>query len=270
MTPLAARYFRATDNLPARKVLAQAQFFECSALYPLAEEMVRDDLAAGSTEYSEFAQLPAPLTVLEFIFGDARLMLMMAQNGSSIEYAAIGPIGDGNEQGIIFSCGFDLGTNRNHIGKWDEQALKIWSAAAGLGRDQFADKQATGTNGIAEKMLCMINQPGLVQRRGREIDRRILREIAKMPGAASLEPPVWHECRIRPGSHGDKSSTGSAAERQLHYVRKHFKPSVSKWIDGYWRGNADLGIHLKWYSAKPPNSDSRLTLNHNSVNFRAG
>ncbi len=106
---------------------------------------------------------------------------------------------------------------------------------------------------FVEKFLCIINQPGLVERRARDTDKRILRE-ARVRDYEPV-PPKWHECHIRPGVHGSESeSGGDHREHQLHYVRKHRKPSLGRdrWIDGYWRGNADLGIHFKNYVVHAP------------------
>lgn len=103
-------------------------------------------------------------------------------------------------------------------------------------------------NGLLEKMLCMINQPGLIDRHAEPTDKRVLREAAKHEQTKGA-PAMWARCNIRPGQHGEALDVGDGAERKLHYVRKYFKPSIGKWVDGYWRGNADLGVHLKWYKA---------------------
>ncbi len=57
MTPLAAKLFRTGDEDTQRR-LAAAQFFECTALTPLALEMRKADEAESG--FSISAQLPAP------------------------------------------------------------------------------------------------------------------------------------------------------------------------------------------------------------------
>jgi hypothetical protein len=251
MTPLASRLFRETDNPAIRSALASAQFFECSALFEMAREMVTADLDTGCLAYSEFAQLPAPITVIEFPLGDSRLAFICLDEKGAIGYTAFSEW-RGNVQ-YWFECGFRPGTGENQASSWNEDVARWWAASSGLTVEKFAPKQATGMNALLEKLLCMINQPGLVERRQRPIDKRVQRLAAKAPECVS-PPAIWHECRIRAGQHGgaNTNSLPEEAARPLHYVRKHFKPSVNKWIEGYWRGDIALGLHLKWYSPQVP------------------
>jgi len=68
---------------------------------------------------------------------------------------------------------------------------------------------------IVEKMLCIINQQGLVEQRARDTDKRVLR----LAGSASTgtPQPKWHECLIRPGTHGSVGEKGpDQRHHQLH------------------------------------------------------
>jgi hypothetical protein len=57
---------------------------------------------------------------------------------------------------------------------------------------------------------------------------------------------------IRPGSHGTVKMPAKTDRRQpLHYVRGHWKPSIKKWIKGYWRGDTKYGVVLKDYKVVP-------------------
>lgn len=246
MTPLAARLFRSTTNKGVRKALLRSQFFECSQIYPLAKEMVADDLETGCQDYSEMAQLPSPKTIIEFMLGGNRLMLFAEQRETTIRYMAF--LAD-RKQGAVYAMesGFELGTPINLHPRWDRDVLMEWADASGMDPDNFGEQQAKGINGLLEKMLCMMSQKGLVEPLERSIDKRILRE-AIHDDLADGATTIWAECRIRPGRHGQGSKDGDSATMKLHYVRKYFKPSLQKWVDGYWRGDADLGIHLKWYS----------------------
>src|SRR5690606_35627788 len=106
-----------------------------------------------------------------------------------------------DEVRFTLGCGFEIGTGRNLDQSWDEEALAIWAEASGLDRNALVRQQATGINGILEKMLCMINQPGLVEPSPRPTDKRVLREAGK-DFKTEAAAPTWHECRIRPGRHG--------------------------------------------------------------------
>lgn len=243
MTPAAAQLFRnGTDDL--RRQLAQCQFFECTALMPLAMEMgqAEQDLSAI---YSEMAHLPSPFTVLEVMGPKGRHVLICHQDGADITIGIFIP----TAKGPVYRAktGFTIGTNRTAATEW--QVYPGEDAPEGGRIDDERDRAASWFANVVEKLLCIINQPGLVGSSSRPTDKRILREAAKSSALQSV-PTIWHEYRIRPGHHGEASKTGDGAPRQLHYVRKHWKPSVSKWIDGYWRGNADLGVHLKWYETK--------------------
>lgn len=249
MTPMASKIFRHEKTItPMRTLLADAQFFECSNLYQMAGEMISADLAAGCLSYSDFAQLPAPICVFEWVMGGGRAMALTVPQGSMLEYFFFSEAYPGV---CAFTSGFEPGTITNAAPQWDNRVLRDWSRTSSLPMMEFGSVQASGTNALVEKFLCMINQPGLIDRRPRDTDSRVVRESRRTGRQASL---VWHECRIRPGHHSGQSSTGLSDNpvMPLHYVRKYFKPSVKKWVDGYWRGDIALGLHLKWYSPRLP------------------
>lgn len=249
MTPLAARLFRSTRDKDLRKVLAGAQFFECSRLYSLAKEMVTEDIKAGCDIFSEMAQLPAQKSAIEFMMGPTRVLLLAEQNDTILRFMTFLP---DRKQGAVFAMisGFEIGTRKILNTKWMSNVLTDWASSIEMDPGDFAEQQSKGLNSLLEKMLCMMNQQGLIERDERSADRRTLREATR-DGIPEVTP-IWAECRIRPGRHGQGASDENAATMKLHYVRKYFKPSLQKWIEGYWRGDADLGVHLKWYSISAP------------------
>lgn len=238
MTPLAARLFRSGDEDTQRR-LAAAQFFECTALTPLALEMRKADEAESG--FSSSAQLPAPKTLIEIMLNGKR-MAFFCQEHPEQEHVAVHAISGDVNGGvhIAWRATFTPGSN-------DFSVDEAYSTSK-----ENADAAVIGLIFI-EKFLCIINQQGLVERKARNTDKRILREAKSRD--FELASPRWHECHIRPGVHGSENDTsGSHREHQLHYVRKHRKPSLGpdRWIDGYWRGNADLGIHFKNYVVHAP------------------
>src|SRR5690606_27023504 len=130
-----------------------------------------------------------------------------------------------------FEAGFRLGTSDNFGSEWNkESGFRPIPPPVGKTTEQFRVEQIQSTNSLIEKMLCMINQPGLVDHRSKKTDKRVVRTASERRIEA---PAKWHECRIRPGVHGNSpSSTEETREHQLHYVRKHFKPSLDRWVDG--------------------------------------
>jgi hypothetical protein len=154
----------------------------------------------------------------------------------------------------------------NSIAEQDDGRIAVaWQAAFVPGSDEItfgeetlpSDDKLIGIHAglvLVEKFLCIINQPGLIDQRARDTDKRVMR-LATERGIEA-PPSKWHQCHIRPGVHGTSvtGTTPEHREHQLHYVRKHLKPSLGpdRWIDGYWRGNADPGIHLKSYIGHPP------------------
>ncbi len=239
MTPLAARLFRQGDE-GTQRLLAGSQFLECSALTPMALEMRRAD--GLETGFSTNARLPAPNTFIEAMIRGKRVGFL-CQERATDGRVSVASIAEQNN-GTIASA---------------------WQAAFVPGSDEvtfLGGETPTGDKAdsivvglfLVEKFLCIINQTGLVAQRPHDTDKRVVRAAA----AGGFEPPraKWHECHIRPGVHGI-GATGVRAEHrehQLHYVRKHLKPSLGpdRWIDGYWRGNADLGLHLKNYVGHAP------------------
>lgn len=241
MTPLAARLFRTGDEDTQRR-LAAAQFFECTALTPLALEMRKaDDPESG---FSSSAQLPAPKTLIEIMLKGKRVAFFCQEHpdqGHVAVHAISGSANDGIN--VAWRATFTPGSNECSIDEaYSTSKEKEDAAVVGLI--------------FVEKFLCIINQPGLIERRARDTDKRILREATSRD--YELASPKWHECHIRPGVHGSESEGGgNHREHQLHYVRKHRKPSLGpdRWIDGYWRGNADLGIHFKDYIVHTPSQN---------------
>lgn len=246
MTPLAAQLFRHGSS-DQRAILAGAQFFECSALQAMADEMGQADVEAGRSEYSMMAQLPAPVSVFEASTPSGRYMLIAEQQGDEIYMQMWLQLSEGPVPSFRWASGFTLGTARNAEVEWatygDEPKVPLVP-----GDDRH--NAALGFNLRLEKMLLIINQRGLVEQHAEPTDKRVIR-TAMAEGHDGVAA-IWHRCRIRPGTHGSQSGDGEARETQLHYVRKHFKPSRHHWVDGYWRGNADLGVHLKTYVAHAP------------------
>ena len=238
MTPLAARLFRTTDDATQRQ-LAASQFFECTALTPMALEMRKAD--STDSGFSTNARLPAPKTLIEAMIRGKRIAFFCQQmdDEGNISVHSIAEDANGDAH-VAWEATFKPGTDEFTYGnEASPSEARQGSTFIGLV--------------LIEKFLCIINQPGLVDLRSRDTDKRVMRE-AKIHHMDS-PPARWHECHIRPGVHGTNSDgVGNHREHQLHYVRKHKKPSLGpdRWIDGYWRGNADLGIHLKSYVAHPP------------------
>lgn len=248
MTPLAARLFR-TGNTDLRRFLAQSQFIEATALTEMADEMMLADVAAGCNVYSEFAKLPAPKTAIEFLSRGVRIALLCQQIGDDIQY--LGML-DGPTAIHSFKSGFRLNTNENFHVEWMVPVDEVVHQSPEMDAKDQRLLTAKGMNFILEKMLCIINQPGLVERTARPTDKRVIREARRI---GETVPERWHQCRIRPGTHnsgGSKTGTSADPVMPLHYVRTHFKPSIGKWVEGFWRGDITLGLHLKWYSPQPP------------------
>lgn len=243
MTPLAAKLFRTADEDTQRR-LASAQFFECTALTPLALEMRKaDDAESG---FSSNAQLPAPKTLIEILLKGERVAFFCQQHEEG--HVSVHALAEQNDGHIHVSWRATFTPGSGQISIDDVGTVS-------------PDREAAATIGLifVEKFLCIINQPGLVERRARDTDKRVMREAK----ARSVEQPApkWHECYIRPGVHGSENDGGeSHREHKLHYVRKHRKPSLGpdRWIDGYWRGNADLGIYHKYYMAKASDLSTQM------------
>lgn len=254
MTPLAARLFRQEDapDSPPRQFLSKCQFFETSAIVDMAQEMCEADVSAGCDIYSDTAQLPAPLTAVEFRYHGQRLCFLCEQHDREIQFSTFVTLDDTGRVDFRFASGFTMGTGQNSMITWanfEGEGGEV-GAVNSMTPDDLRHKTVRGFNILLEKMLCIINQPGLVDRREKATDKRVARESEKagLPAA-----PYWYECRIRQGLHAGKADADDVgAPKALHYVRKHFKPSLARWIEGYWRGDVALGLHLKWYSPQPP------------------
>lgn len=238
MTPLAARLFRQGDEKTQRALVA-SQFFECSLLVPMALEMrLTDTIESG---FSSNARLPSKKTAIEIMVEGTRVAFFCQENEDigRVTVNCIAEQADGRFH-RAWQAGFTPGTD----------GVEFGGSAPLPEREQVS---AFAGLILVEKFLCIINQPGLIERRARATDKRVIREAAAIN--IGTPPSQWHECHIRPGLHGASGSGDeSHREHKLHYVRKHRKPSLGhdRWIDGYWRGNASLGIHLKSYVVHGP------------------
>jgi hypothetical protein len=239
LTPLAAKIFRMGDE-KTQRALVGSQFLECSELTSMALEMRAAD--PEDSGFSLNARLPAPFTFIE-----------ASIRGQRVAFACQEKEGDARV--------FVNSVAERHDGRIDvpwQAAFFPGSDQVSLGEESMPDQRRLG--GIwaglmlVEKFLCIINQPGLTHTRERKTDKRVLRLAAEQ--GIALPQPKWHECHIRPGVHGGATTSPRPEHRehQLRYVRRHLKPSLGsdRWIDGYWRGNADLGIHYKNYIAHVP------------------
>lgn len=230
MTPLAARAYRDTTDQAYKDWLCQFQWFDCENILQMAFNAAEANRQIGCMSIAEELQLPAPSTWLEFKQQGYTIGCICEERGNSIHVGIIGNI-DG-EYKTLTNFHMVRGTDvikTNH----DGMRSIIYSA-------------------LVENLLLIIMQPNLVERIKRNTDKRIVRDIRSRNGGQIGDFLHWSKCIIRSGVHkrvGDCDNSG--VEKPLHYVRKFFKPSIGKWIDGYWRGNADIGIHLKWYSIQP-------------------
>jgi hypothetical protein len=236
VTPLAAKLFGlATPEM--QRVLAASQFFECTSLTDLALEMRRQDpIESGA---SENARLPAPCSVLEALVKGARFVFVCEEqeDGTIAVNAFAAPRGGQVQR--MWVAGFEPGAPQFRI----EPGAREEAVFAGLL--------------LVEKFLCMINQPGLVASRELRTDKRVLKLASSL--GLKTAAVTWGTCYIRPGVHARRGEDAqSGREHKLHYVRRHRKPSLGehRWVDGYWRGNADLGVHLKDYVVRPDESNS--------------
>lgn len=237
MTPLAAKMFRQGSE-GNQRTLAGCQFFECTALTPLALEMEWAD--SVSKGFSANALLPAPKTFIEALIKGQRVGFLCQESETDDRIFVICLAEQGGRIDMVWRGGYLPGSE------------DVTFAGGVMPEPRERDSIVAGLL-LVEKFLTVINQPGLVGQRDHNTDRRVLR-LASSTGLEA--PPLrWHECHIRPGLHGTEAvgAKSEHRERQLHYVRKHLKPSLGpdRWIDGYWRGNADLGLHLKHYVAHP-------------------
>lgn len=236
MTPMAAQLFRHGEPI-WRTLLPHTQFFECTAIAELALEMAA---AEGEAPFSEFAVLPATSTVLELHHPDAgRVMMLALQEGDIVHTSCFIQDARG-APALYFRSGFKPGTFETLPTGWRKS-----DAGTALGPQQ--ESLARGLNAVVEKLLCILNQPGLIEHKMRPTDKRVLRELDR---TAAKDRSHWHECRIRAGAHRHTDESSEAAEpvMPLHYVRKYLRRSAKRWVDGYWRGDIALGTHLKWYS----------------------
>lgn len=253
MTPAASRQIRdllrAGHEVAARNILAH-QFFECSEIYDLAHHAAVSNENEGCLTWSPLARLPADLSWFEFVH---------EVDGRSVRrYYGCKNIAGGIE---VFTGGFYPGQQPISIGIL-RVSFEDNTVAVQIFEDERLDDKEyrrledllAAESFIIEQILCMLNQPGLIDRDQNDGDNRIRRAArTKRWKEASV---TWSKLRISPGMHkrpvGRSDNSAFEPIMPLHYVRKHFKPSIKKWVDGYWRGDASVGTHLKTYEVKRP------------------
>lgn len=262
MTPLAARFYRVSAQAD-KDWLCQHQFFECTALADMASHMIMVDSAYmvmhQATELGKEWSLPFPfnetyfppaqLAWIEWLGNkDVRLGLSVAttESGFTIEVVQTTKVGPLQMANIVY----DRATDKFKL-------ISIHDAIKQQSEGHSLFIQFGVYTNLAFHFCHLMNQPRLIDRVKRPTDKRILRDRPAPERIGSLV--TWMECKIHPGTHYTPKDHGDGrlAERPLHYVRRFYKPTKGIWIDGYWRGNADIGVVLKTYSPQPP---KRITL----------
>lgn len=105
--------------------------------------------------------------------------------------------------------------------------------------------------GLAVLTLDLINTPGLVGLKQRDINRGLARKLAavgRYPSMAWSEVVLKHETRFAaPG----ERLTGTTHHKCLHFVRshlRHYRDGKVTVIPAHWRGDAAIGIKRTRYS----------------------
>lgn len=233
MPPLASRYLRralAANDMAAFGDLLAHQFIDASEIWDLALHAVGANRSVEALDgaplppFSDMAVLPSRKVWIEY--SNHAFACVERDDGYSVRHVSdqrISPIA------IVTRGRADLIVQR---GEWRDHEV------------QFACE-------VTEQILCMINQPGLVSLIRQPMDKRIER-AARLNGNGSFA--LWARCHIQPGRHGrERDGDESQFMMPLHYVRKHHKPKASAkagkpiWVDGFWRGNKNVGVMLKTY-----------------------
>lgn len=94
----------------------------------------------------------------------------------------------------------------------------------------------------------IITTPRLVLTEERRSKPQRVKGVSRMiPGTSWKKVTIDPQATITP-----KLADAQGPSMPLHFVHGHMKPSLGRFIDGYWRGNAALGIRLHTYDVKGP------------------
>jgi hypothetical protein len=99
---------------------------------------------------------------------------------------------------------------------------------------------------IALHCVRIINTPRMVLTRERSS------KLLRAQGISGMFPVAsWTQVRMDPAATiTPKLADPRGPAMPFHYVRGHKKPSLGgRWIEGYWRGSIELGVHLHTYEA---------------------
>lgn len=234
MTPLAAQIYRRATDQETKDLLCQFQWFDCQALVPLALHASESNFSIRATEFPKNLKLPAPLTWLEFVIEGFRTAAVLEERK--------------NNECIKLS--FYSGPDFKPYQEID------WFILNGKGIRSVVADNAELFSMFVEELLQIIMQPNLVTQVKHQGDKRIIREVKTRNGSIG-KLLHWSQCKLRGGTirqihHSDQAGP----EKPLHYVRKYYRPSRDEWIDGHWKGNPDIGIHLKWYTPCIPKTQN--------------
>jgi hypothetical protein len=237
--PEARREFKdAAGVLPK---MADAHFFECSAVKEMAEDLGRDALGRGASVAAS-AFLPAPVTWLEFAeagVGRFAILLEGPRCAERFMMTAVGHRGSGH---LGFLTGFDSALSAEAVAlPLNSEDPRRWCA-------------------FMYGLLAIINTPRVIGRKQHMPHRGLERRLLKARPTAGMFPlRGWTELKLEAfAQQRDESGKVHEAhltgERCRHFCRAHLRIRLGKLevVSAHWRGDAALGIKQTRYLVAPP------------------
>ncbi len=234
--------------------MADAHFFECSAVMGLARNLAADALRCQrSIDAAMF--LPAPRTWIEFVEphpdtgAPVRLALLLEEGVS--------------EQGDAFDVTI---LARGASAEWGQ--IRGMSDIRSVRPVYSADMAAAGANGpgvlahTVYGLLAIINTPRVIGRKQHMPHRGLERRLLKARPTAGMFPlRGWTELKLEAfAQQRDESGKVHEAhltgERCRHFCRAHLRIRLGKLevVSAHWRGDAALGIKQTRYLVTAPRS----------------
>ena len=196
-------------------LLRESQVFDCRQLMGATSDMILAH-QRNEIDLTERARLPATNLYLELMIGDS-------SHGFLIDGA--------NTEGGFETTLYTLTAGGSALaGRMLEDYVDF--------QHDLSEKTAYYIIARLSALLWLINSPKSVKcvNQNPKITHKRAARSAGWPIGA------WRECRVVvDGETINTASHDLHGKMPYHYVRGHFKQSIDKWIEGYFRGNKEHG-----------------------------
>lgn len=255
MTPLAMRVMNEL-TLPVRdrtlhdpcgviRHMDDVHCFDCTAVYPMAAELLSTGAGKPAVGLFQRTFLPAERTWIEYLVPEGRVGFLLIRDAGHAQVIVAGVRG-----GFFMS---PIGSFALLDAPQPDAGLVTWTS-------DFSSELMATVAPLLCLLLAFINTPKVVGRRTHLPHVGFQRRLARSMGLQGKFPlRAWTEIKleVRPSRDDSDASPRQGwlgGRKALHFVRMfgRFRLGRFELVSEHWRGDASLGIKQSRYIVVPP------------------